>query len=647
MFFRKERKQAAALTSLMSQTRDTMVCLEFNTPIDPREPQSEINRKLRDCYVVDASYSFARYFGFKNREDILDKSMMDVMGADIPSWFIDYGNEVETKNFDNLERLVSIPVNGQAWIMRIQMHNIFEKELLVRQWIMIRDVSAEEAAKLLVEENERFKILAIEAAGLSTFKLEFGETADATGRMEINGTAVPDWWDLVHADDKQQLRADFDRFFRGATEKLHGFFRTRDTNGVETWHEAWGVASDRNDQQEATGVYGVLCDRTEQKALELKLITTQRLESLGILAGGIAHDFNNVLSTMVGAVELAKRKQDGISDLMRPIDDAADQLTNLCDQLLTYAGRNVSAFDSIDIGHLVSTFQELLKLSIGKDITLEIESADFCWVRGDRGQLRQLLMNLVKNASEAMEGKSGRVLIRTRVVAHDTVWAAQFRYGQPLTPGNYVEISVSDQGSGIDPTEIERLFDPFFTTRFTGRGLGLAVVLGVVNGHNGAINVASSPGVGTTVSVAIPLHTVRPAEPAEVVTPGNIDWHETGYRILVVDDDHSVLTMAGLLLDELGLSVRVCSSGAEAVALYRERPGRFEFVLMDVTMPGLDGIQAATEILALDPEAKIILSSGYSDITFPEAIAEATLFLKKPYRLGQLQQSLEALLKKQ
>ncbi len=644
MFFRKARKAAAALHSLMSQTRDTMVCFDFRVPIDPQEPQHVIDAKLRDCVVVDASRSFALYFGFSKREDVIGRPLIDLFdNGQIPEWFINYGQEVENRNFANLERVVAIPVSGELREMRIHMQNIFDGELLVRQWITIRDVSREEQNRRAVEENERLRVLALEAVGLRTFSLEFDphNTEQRHGAITVSGGIHPDWWENIHEDDRPAMEQAFTRFYKGETDQLHTLFRTATEKDSEVWMESWAVASHRDEQGQPVGISGVIMDRTQSKALEAKLIASQRLESLGVLAGGIAHDFNNLLMSVTGSVDIATQRHPELGEELRLIDDAARQATLLCDQLLTYAGRGSAELAPLDLSEAIEGFKELLTLSVDKNARVILQIEENCWVRGDSSQLGQVLMNLVKNASDALVGAPGEIVVRLHEADFQEQWRVDFHQGARLRPGKYITLEVQDTGKGMSPAELEHLFDPFYTTKFTGRGLGMAVVMGVVRGHAGAVQVTSKPQQGTVVQVVLPASAPPQQHPPPLEDPSARALRGC---VMVVDDEAAVREVASNLISSMGAEVELAASGEQALALFLDNPARYQAILMDVTMPGLDGVETASRILARYPDTNIVMCSGYSNITMPSKLTDAVHFLQKPYRLSQLHDKLKPLL---
>ena len=644
MFYKKERASAAALSSLMAQTKDSMVCFTFRVPVNPDEPQDVIDAKLRDATIVEASRPFARYFGFERREDVLGKHLLDLFRGTIPDWFIDYGQEVEDRNFEDIERNIRIPIGDELRPMRIYMQNIFAGDLLVSQWITIRDMSRQERDRQAIEENERIKLLALEAVGLQTFSARF-DAADEDhpyGVVVVGDEPHGDWWNRIYPEDRPQLEQAIVDFSNGKTDRLHARFRVVSEAGENVWMESWAVASEPNGQGGPKGLLGVVMDRTQSKALEDKLIASQRLESLGVLAGGIAHDFNNLLMSVVGAVDVISYSHPELKDALQVVDDAARQGSQLCDQLMTYAGRGSVELAPTDLSATLQSMRELLGMSVQKNATLSFEFAPGGWVRGETSQLSQVAMNLVKNASDALEGAPGDITVRLSSSRFEHWWPSEFHLGAQLEPGEYLALEVADTGRGMSEEELERLFDPFYTTKFTGRGLGLAVVMGAVRGHGGAIRVVSELGKGTRVTVVIPKVAAPGETPsAERPTPGA----SLAGSVLVVDDEESVRVAASNLLTAMGIESVVASGGKNALALLGGTTAQsFDAILLDVTMPDMDGVETAGRILERFPESNIIMCSGYSSVAMPEKLSAEVGFLQKPYRMEQLHDKLAPLL---
>ena len=360
--------------------------------------------------------------------------------------------------------------------------------------------------------------------------------------------------------------------------------------------------------------------RAEQAKLEMErqLLHAQKMDSLGALAGGIAHDFNNLLAVIMSNVEIAIADIPMTSPVQNYLTNsllAGKRAAELTRQMLAYSGRGRFITSQVDVSNLVRGLGDLLKVSVSKSVRLEFNLAsDLPLIEVDAAQIQQVLMNLVTNASEAVADKPGVVTISTSVRECDASYLAETRTGNKPRPGRYVILEVSDTGCGMDDTVRAKLFDPFFTTKFVGRGLGMSAVLGIVQGHGGAIMVSSKPKKGTVISVVLPaLKEPEPApvsEPIQFKSPAQAGQPLSG-TVLVVDDEPQVRSLMELLLKRMGLQVLNAADGPQAIELFREHANEITFVLMDLTMPGMDGRAALVEIRKIRPDIKIVLTSGY------------------------------------
>jgi signal transduction histidine kinase len=386
----------------------------------------------------------------------------------------------------------------------------------------------------------------------------------------------------------------------------------------------------------------------ETRKLERQLLEAQKLESLGVLAGGIAHDFNNLLTGILGGADLALSKMSPESPGRRHvavIQKAAARATDLTNQMLAYSGHGRVLVEHLNLSALVVEMEQLLESSVSKKVLLESDlPADLPAVMADATQLRQVVMNLIINASEAMGEGKGIVSVRTELVPLQDPAPASEYPPDGLAPGNYVCLGVSDTGCGMDEETQARMFDPFSTTKFQGRGLGLAAVLGIVRGHKGAITVSSEPGDGTTVRVLLPA--VDRSSPPEHITPVDGTPLLGSGTVLVVDDEDIVREVAHEMLNEQGFDVLLAADGRQGVELYRAHAGEIAVVLLDLTMPEMGGEQALDEIRRIQPNAKVILCSGYAEEDLKKRFAGtgATDFLHKPFRVGALVKKLRAVL---
>ena len=370
----------------------------------------------------------------------------------------------------------------------------------------------------------------------------------------------------------------------------------------------------------------------EQQAIQRKVMETQKLESVGLLAGGIAHDFNNLLTTMIGNLRFAREQLPPTSKALEFVElagQAANRAGELTRQLLAYTGRASFERLPIDLSELIQETAPLLTSSIPKKVTLNLKLADqLPSVEVDPTQIRQVAMNLVLNGAEACGDHAGVVRVRTetRTVEPEQVEDLE---GGTLAPGRYVSLVVEDTGAGMDEATRSRIFDPFFTTKFTGRGLGLAAVLGIVRSHGGALEVSSSPGRGSSFEVLLPASEL-PSRSDE--DQPERDLRGTG-RILVADDEDSVLRVVSQALTDCGYEVLQARNGTQAVEIFRRRASEIDLVLLDQTMPEMSGTEALRAIHALRPDVPALLSSGYDEeqATMDAFGAGLAGFLQKPY----------------
>jgi len=387
----------------------------------------------------------------------------------------------------------------------------------------------------------------------------------------------------------------------------------------------------------------------EKRKLEEQVRQTQKLESLGVLAGGIAHDFNNLLMVVLGHTELALKEISPMSAARGSIVEiatAASRATELCRQMLAYAGKSSFALERTGVRELVEEMAHLLKTAISKKAILNLNlERGLPPIEADPSQIRQIVMNLIINASEAIGDLSGVITVSVGATRCDEEYLRRTELRQDLAPGLYVHLEVTDTGSGMDEMTRSRIFEPFFSTKFAGRGLGLAAVLGIVRAHKGALKVYSEPGKGTTFKILFPaLAETDDAAPPSDASP-LAEWRGRG-TILLVDDEESLLALGARMLEHLGFTVLTAMDGVQAVERFRERKKEIDLVLMDLTMPHMDGAEAFGELRRLRPDVRVVLTSGYSQEDVSARFAGKGLdgVLQKPFTLGKLRESLAVLM---
>jgi signal transduction histidine kinase len=374
-------------------------------------------------------------------------------------------------------------------------------------------------------------------------------------------------------------------------------------------------------------VVSVIMDVTDRKRMEdervrlnEQLLHAQKLESLGVLAGGIAHDFNNLLVAVLGNASLLLTRLPDSSPLREyaeGIEVAARRAADVAHQMLAYSGRGQFVVEPVDVSKLLDETADLLRLGVSRRVALVRELAPgLPAVSADETQLRQVVMNLLTNASESFGERSGRVVLRTGVVDVSREYLSRCVRVTEAEPGRYVFIEVSDTGVGMDRSMVEKIFDPFFTTKFTGRGLGLAAVFGIVRGHGGAIHVDAALGRGTTFRVLLPALVDRPS--AAGTTPeGSSERVRGSGLVVVVDDEEGVRPIVARLLGDMGYSTVECATGEEALRVLSGEAADAAVVLLDVTMPGISGLEVLARLRARGNRVPVVLMSGY-DVSFDE-----------------------------
>jgi PAS domain S-box-containing protein len=396
----------------------------------------------------------------------------------------------------------------------------------------------------------------------------------------------------------------------------------------------------------ATDITDRLRDQEARLEMERQLLHADKLKSLGLLAGGIAHDFNNLLTAIIGNLELAMMdapRDAVVQGELMAASAATQRAADLTRQMLAYSGRGRFVISDVDLSSLVGEMAELLDASISKKATLRLHLApEVPFVAADGPQLQQVVMNLVTNASDALMDRPGRITVTTGVRECDAETLSHSPEAHSLAAGPYVVLEVCDNGCGMDESVKDRLFDPFFTTKFTGRGLGMSAVLGVVRGHKGGILVSSQPGRGTTISVLFPAR----GEARACVVPQTKPPREMSPRaepmlsgtVLVVDDEPPLRLLFERTLTRMGLRVLTAADGEEAVACFQKHADEISFVILDLTMPKLDGVKTLAELRRHRPQVKAVLSSGYDvESANPQYLQEGfAAFIRKPFQLEAL-----------
>ena len=374
--------------------------------------------------------------------------------------------------------------------------------------------------------------------------------------------------------------------------------------------------------------------------IESKLQESQKLESLGVLAGGIAHDFNNLLSGILGGASLALMDLPPDSpavDWLHKIEESTLRAADLCRQMLAYAGKGQLSVRSLDLSRLIREMGHLLETSVSKKTALVYDFAEgLPAIEADATQLRQVVLNLITNASEAIRHESGTVTVRTGLTECNRKTLIESYLGDELPEGSYVFLEVTDTGTGMDEKTREKIFNPFFTTKFTGRGLGLSAVLGIVRSHKGTIRVTSEAGKGSTFTVFFPA--LAPLVPDGLdALPRKRVRHGEGV-VLVIDDEEIVRNITKSLLTNAGYQVLTARDGLEGLDLIRAHVDDLSAVLLDLTMPRMSGDEVFREIRTIRSNIPVILISGYNVKDAEKRFPADSLagFIQKPFKPGEL-----------
>ncbi len=525
---------------------------------------------------------------------------------------------------------------------------------------IVEDVTeAKRAADAVRRSEERFALaMAGSRDGLWDWDLETGEVYYSPQWKRMVGyeeheiaPRFSDWERLTEPEGLERAKAAIERCLKGETDQFEVEFRMRHKEGrwVEVLSRARVVRSEPDGR--ATRLVGTHVDlselrraEAERRKLEEEVLHAQRLESLRVLAGGVAHDFNNLLTAVLANTELALLELPPTSALrqrLQGVERAAARGAELAQQMLAYSGRTSMSAVPMSVSQVVRDTEHLLEAaSEGRPIELDL-SENLPRVRVDAAQVSQALVNLVLNAHEALGSAEGGIEVRTGLFHADAAYLSDVEGGDaPLAEGDYVSIAVRDGGPGMDPATRARAFEPFFSTKFAGRGLGLAATLGIVRGHGGGLKVESAAGKGTTVTLLLPPVV---EEGGEERTSAGVGPAAAGRLVLVVDDEEMVRSVARASLESRGHEVVTAGDGFEGLATARERFEELAAVVLDLTMPGLSGAEVLRALHAERPSLPVILCSGYSEEEATGGLPPGSfaLFLQKPFRATELLAALE------
>jgi two-component system, cell cycle sensor histidine kinase and response regulator CckA len=475
--------------------------------------------------------------------------------------------------------------------------------------------------------------------------------AEATGlpREELDGKSL---FDLYPSQADDYWKNDQEVMRRGNAKR--NIIETLETPRGVRWVQTDKIPY-RDAQGNIIGIIGFAVDITERKRaeeerakLDAQLQESQRLKSLGVLAGGIAHDFNNLLMAILGNADLALDALPPGSPVrpsLKEISRASLRAADLCHQMLTYSGKGRFVVGHYELSEIVREMWQILEVAASKKAALHYAFGTDLPVEVDATKIRQVMANLVTNASEALGDQGGIISVSTGVMDCDRAYLSGSHVDDNLPEGKYVYLEVADTGSGIDAEARRRIFEPFFTTKFMGRGLGLSAVLGIVRGHRGAIKVHSEVGQGSTFTVLLPAKEWDSGDqwPSEAPSDQQVP---SGRTILLIDDEPDVRSVGSRMLDLLGFKVLTAAGGREGLEVFQGSPDVIDCVILDLIMPEMNGEEVFRELRLLRPDVRVILSSGFNAQEMTQQFVGQGLagFIQKPYRVTDLQEVLNRVL---
>lgn len=548
-----------------------------------------------------------------------------------------------------------------AWDRQRRLNIARRKIAFLAQSAAIAEEARQNGALVLhqAEQTQQFAATLIESAAVLILAVDehgglrlFNERAQEVTGYRLDDDFERNWMEtLFPGDDFAPAREGLREMMRGNIVGMVETLLVTKTGEERTI--SWSCRNVIYHDERLSLMLGVdLTDRSlaerERHDLELKLLDMQKLESLGVLAGGIAHDFNNLLTAILGNAQLARLQLQNSSPLqayLLEIERTSIQAADLCKQMLAYSGQGRIEVHLLDLNRTIRDMSQLLRISVAKKVQLSFNLAhDLPRVRGDESQIRQVLMNLVINASEAITASEGAIWVSTGVVHRaKELFRGISETGKP-EECDYVFIEIADTGCGMSEETKARIFDPFFTTKFTGRGLGLAAVLGIVRGHGGTLELESWEGEGTTFTLLFPCIGIGEEPPHEeesaVATP---HWSGEGL-VLVVDDEEAVRSLTARMLESFEFRVITANDGREGVEKFAANAEAITAVLLDVTMPQMSGLEVLDRIRVIRPDVPILFMSGYMREGELRNFDRATDFLQKPFKIEELQEKLRLLL---
>jgi two-component system cell cycle sensor histidine kinase/response regulator CckA len=477
-------------------------------------------------------------------------------------------------------------------------------------------------------------VIATDTEGVITFMNPVAEALTKWNQKEAVGASLSEVFHIINEETRKRCKNPFEKIVKtGKATDLANNTILVAKDGTELFIADSGAPI--RDDNHILGTVLIFRDMTEKRRIEQEMLKTQKLESLSILAGGIAHDFNNILTAILSNANLARMyaEEERVTDKLTKIEKASLQAKDLMQQLFTFSKGGAPVKTTVSLKEVIKDSASFALR--GSNVRCHLYLPDDMWsVDVDAGQISQVMNNIIMNADQAMP-EGGIIQVREENVVIE-------KDAPPLKKGFYVKVSVTDQGIGILDTHLQRIFDPYFTTKQKGSGLGLSTAYAIIKNHDGYITIKSELGKGSTFNIYLPASGEREEKRGE--KPGKL--REGKGRILLMDDEESILEAAGELLQVLGYTVETVREGTEAVQVYRkaqEEELPFDAVVMDLTIPGgMGGKETIQDLLKIDPHVKAIVSSGYADDPVTVNYREYGFcgVVTKPYTVKELSETL-------
>jgi PAS domain S-box-containing protein len=521
---------------------------------------------------------------------------------------------------------------------------------------IVRDVTQRKQAEQALRQKEQQQSLILRSLPMAFYVAQpfgtYGGTWVSEQIEDISGFTpekfianIHLWVDRLHPDDKEHTLSEFEKITEKGSISVEYRWQAADDSYFWINDEAVLI---RDENGEAKEIVGTWLDISERKKLENELRQAQKMEAIGTLAGGIAHDFNNILTALFGYTELAMMRAKNDLKLTEDLDEvrqAGRRAKDLVKQILTFSRKTEQEKQPLQLSLVVKEALKLLRSSLPSTISFKQNIVSSSTVLADPTQIHQIVMNLSTNAYHAMKEKGGILGISLQDIdinSEDPV------LGIDLMPGKYLQLEISDTGSGMDKDTCSKIFEPYFTTKEKGEGtgLGLAVVHGIVQSHNGHINVYSQLGEGTTFHIYLPRIPEKHSESAkkekEIPTQGHYE------QIMFVDDEEKIINMASEIFKEYGYKITTFINSSDALHDFENQPDKYDLVITDETMPGMIGTEMAKKMMTIRPDIPIILCTGYSATINRERVLEMGIkeYVQKPIVMSRLVNNVKKILDK-